>query len=290
MAKLQIVAGATSQSITIFIQNSASTTGGGLTGLTATAASLICYYTWSGTNTTATQATLAALASVGTAWASNGFIEIDSTHMPGTYRLDLNNTAIESGKGRSVVYYLSGASSMAPCVFEIELTAVDNQSTGFGLVDVSANAVQINGVSTSSVTTVNANIGETQPINFTGTAGSALVKVDVTDIATAAVNPALAQLGVNAVNIGGQAVALDANNLLKVDVEDVNGVASIETGVNLVGMLRVMGSTTAGLLTGAGTGTEVFNAVNATASTKTRVNASVDSSGNRTAITYTFTT
>lgn len=44
-----------------------------------------------------------------------------------------------------------------------------------------ADAAKINGVSTSSVTTVNANIGTTQPTNFTGTGGSALVKTDVQD-------------------------------------------------------------------------------------------------------------
>jgi len=39
----------------------------------------------------------------------------------------------------------------------------------------------INNVATTSVTTVSANVGTTQPINFTGTAGSALVKGDVLD-------------------------------------------------------------------------------------------------------------
>jgi hypothetical protein len=48
------------------------------------------------------------------------------------------------------------------------------------------NATAINAVSTSSVTTVNANIGETQPINFTGTGASALVKCDTVDVAGSA--------------------------------------------------------------------------------------------------------
>jgi hypothetical protein len=102
------------------------------------------------------------------------------------------------------------------------------------------NATQINGVSTSSVTTINANQGTTQPINFTGTGAGALVQsdtrdflghavvldannlpeVDIQDISGSAVSTSSAQLGVNVVNIAGQAAALDGNNLLKVDVED----------------------------------------------------------------------
>jgi hypothetical protein len=49
-----------------------------------------------------------------------------------------------------------------------------------GVVDV--NAKNINNVSTGSVTTINANQGTTQPVNFTGTAGSALVKTDMIDV------------------------------------------------------------------------------------------------------------
>lgn len=68
-----------------------------------------------------------------------------------------------------------------------------------------ADAAKINGVATTSVTTVNANIGTTQPVNFTGTSASALVKSDMVDIAGAAVNTSSAQLGVNVVNAAGTA-------------------------------------------------------------------------------------
>ncbi len=51
---------------------------------------------------------------------------------------------------------------------------------------VKGDAIDINSVAASSVTTINANVGTTQPINFTGTAGSALVQSDVIDIAGSA--------------------------------------------------------------------------------------------------------
>jgi hypothetical protein len=62
-------------------------------------------------------------------------------------------------------------------------TAVASPATG-GIPDV--NEKNINNVSTSTVTTVNANIGTTQPVNYTGTAGSALVKSDVIDFNSSA--------------------------------------------------------------------------------------------------------
>lgn len=63
------------------------------------------------------------------------------------------------------------------------------------------NAVQVNGVATTSVTTVNANVGTTQPVNFTGTGASALAKSDVVDIAGAAVDKTVAQVGANIVEV-----------------------------------------------------------------------------------------
>lgn len=68
------------------------------------------------------------------------------------------------------------------------------------------NAVQVNGVATTSVTAVNANLGTTQPVNFTGTGASALVKSDTVDIAGAAVSTSTAQIGANIVQVIGDPV------------------------------------------------------------------------------------
>ena len=74
-----------------------------------------------------------------------------------------------------------------------------------GIPDV--NVKNINNVSTSSVTTISANQGTTQPINFTGTGASALVKSDTVDIAGAAVSTTVAQIGVNIVNVAADTAA-----------------------------------------------------------------------------------
>lgn len=140
MAKLSIVAGATSQSVNVFIQNSGSTTGAGLTGLVFNTTNLIAYYSFTGANAGSVQITLATLAAVNSAYSSGGFKEIDSTNMAGWYRLDLPNAAITTGKGRAVSIHLSGAANMAPCPLEIELTGWDNQDGVHGGMTALPNA------------------------------------------------------------------------------------------------------------------------------------------------------
>src|SRR3984957_9448646 len=118
--KLSIKAGATSQSVLVFVQNNSVTTGVGLTGLVFNTSGLTAYYSFAGAAATSTAITLATLASVTSAWSSGGFKEIDSTNMPGVYRLDIPNAALASSNGRSVVIYLQGAANMAPLPLEVE--------------------------------------------------------------------------------------------------------------------------------------------------------------------------
>ena len=125
-----------------------------------------------------------------------------------------------------------------------DMTDIAGVAVSTTTAQIGTNAVQINGVATTPVTTINANQGTTQPVNFTGTAGSALVKGDMTDIAGAAVNPALAQVGANAVQLNGISTTgittisanvgtaqpinftgTGASALVQDDVRDINGVA-----------------------------------------------------------------
>jgi hypothetical protein len=158
MAKLSILAGATSQTINIFIQNSSVTTGAGLTGLAYNSGSLTAYYTFPKTSPVAIS--LVTQTATG-AYSSGGFVEIDSTNNKGLYRLDIPNAAIASGNGRFVTILLQGATNMVPCVLEIELTAIDNQSVAFGLSiakttnitgfnDIAASAIVSSGAITTS--------------------------------------------------------------------------------------------------------------------------------------------
>lgn len=167
MAKFEILAGTTSKLLRLFIQNNSVTTGAGLTGLAFNTAGLTAYYIREGANAT-TQITLATQ-TLGT-WATGGFIVVDGTNMPGVYELSIPNAAIAAG-AKSVLVFLQGATNMAPLPLEIELTAVDNQSTSYGLslakttnitgfndiaatAIVSSGAITTSGGAVSTVTTV----------------------------------------------------------------------------------------------------------------------------------------
>lgn len=201
--KLARKVGVTSQIFQVFIRDSSSTTGAGLTGLVFNTASLVAYY-HRDTDTTATAISLVTM-TVGT-FTSSGLKEIDATNMPGWYQLCPPNAALASGAA-SVAIHLKGATNMAPLPIEVDLdaqvdvtlwngTAVSSPATA-GIPDV--NVKNINNVSASSVTTVSANQGTTQPINFSGTGATAFAQSDVQNWIAAAPN-ALRDGKVDAIN------------------------------------------------------------------------------------------
>lgn len=126
----------TDQSVDVFIQDSSSTTGAGLTGLVFNSAGLSCYYR-RGALGSATALTLATLATIGTAHADGGFKEIDATNMPGWYRLDLSDAIVATGVAYASIQ-LKGAANMAPCNVEIQLDPVPGDITHVGGTAVSA--------------------------------------------------------------------------------------------------------------------------------------------------------
>src|SRR4051812_2637857 len=127
--KLQKLAGALSEIWQIFIQDSSSTTGAGLTGLAFNTASLVAYY-HRDNDTTPTVISLVTM-TVGT-FTSSGFKEIDSTNMPGWYQFCPPNAAIAAG-AKSCGFHLKGAASMAPLPIEVQLVSVNPDSAAFGL-------------------------------------------------------------------------------------------------------------------------------------------------------------
>ncbi len=139
MAKISIVKGTTSKLLDLFVQDSSSTVGAGLTGLAYNTGSLTGYYYREGA-ASAVAITLATM-TLGT-WATGGFIVADGTNMPGVYQLGIPDAALASG-ANSVVVMLKGAANMAPVILEIELTAVNNQSATAFVTSVALAASQI---------------------------------------------------------------------------------------------------------------------------------------------------
>ena len=127
MAKLFVQAQATSnRSEYVFVQDSASTTGGGKTGIAFNAASFSAYYVRppvAGVGGTAVSITLATQTVTG-AWSSGGWVEVDATNLPGIYRFDIPNAVFATGVDHAVVM-LKGASGMAPVSLEYQLVGFD---------------------------------------------------------------------------------------------------------------------------------------------------------------------
>lgn len=130
--KRLIKLGTTSKRLVIFIQDSSSTVGAGLTGLVYNSAGLAWYYWREDTGNAGGTAVTLATATRGT-FTSGGFKEVDATNLPGMYEIGVPDAALASGAGW-VVMMLRGAANMAPVTIEIQLVAFDpNDATRLGL-------------------------------------------------------------------------------------------------------------------------------------------------------------
>jgi len=128
------------------VQDSASTTGGGKTGIAFNAASFTAYYVRPAGSATAI--TLATQTVTG-AWSSGGWVEVDATNLPGIYRFDIPNAVFATGVDHAIVM-LKGASGMAPVSLEYQLVGFDPATSW--LTTVQTTAAVWNGVRASYTT------------------------------------------------------------------------------------------------------------------------------------------
>ena len=233
MAKLSIKAGTTSKSVGVFIQDSSRSDAGGLTGLTYNTSGLTAYW-YQPRIAASTAITLVTLSGPTAAFSSGGFVEMDATHAPGHYRLDIPNVALTGATDMVVV--LRGATNMAQVQLEIELTATDNQDAVRGGLSAlpntscTTNASLITSGTGTDQLSVTAGIGKANAVQwvggtipavnvtgiplvdakyllgtiFTTPATAGVLDINVKNIANAAVSTTTAQLGVNVVKINAQ--------------------------------------------------------------------------------------
>jgi uncharacterized membrane protein YuzA (DUF378 family) len=253
-------AGDTSTILQIFIQDSSSTTGAGLTGLLFNSGSLTAYY-HKDTDTTATAIALVTM-TVGT-FTSSGFKEIDSTNMPGWYQFCPPDAALStSGSPKSVGIHLKGATNMAPLAIEIQLITFDLQlaaltaaaiatgvwtdtTAGDFTVGVSIGKSVMNGVALGTGLTINAYTGDTPQTGDSfgriGALGAGLT--GITNVTLAASQPGVTiptvttvtnQLTAAAVAAGvwRDAVAADFTQASSIGKSVMNGVA-LGTGLTI---------------------------------------------------------
>ena len=107
---ITIAPGSTSQSIELYL---------GATGLTASTAGLSARY--NRTRTASVNIPLVAR-TIAQAWTSGGFAEVDSVYMPGVYRLDIPDAAVDVGAD-DVTVVVRGASGTNGAVMTIKLSS-----------------------------------------------------------------------------------------------------------------------------------------------------------------------
>lgn len=140
-----ILKDASSQSIDVFLQSIAS--GTGVTGVAHNASGLAVWFR-RGSRTQPAKVGLNTLASADSAYTSGGWVEVNSSSMPGQYRLDLPDASVATGVDR-VYFYVQMTNGTLPYPFEVEL--VDALDVSAGKVNVGMiNGVLVSGVGTSA--------------------------------------------------------------------------------------------------------------------------------------------
>lgn len=165
--KRKLTAGQTSVSLPIFIQNTSSATGGGLSGLTSGTSGLVAEYRRRGqsawTAITLTSKTL------GT-WTSGGIVADGA--LGGAYELDLPDAVCASG-ARWVAVRLYGAANMLPCLIEIELDVIDYSTAWLTTLGATAPSdwINANSVASDAVNKISDGILTRNVSNVESTAG-----------------------------------------------------------------------------------------------------------------------
>lgn len=132
--KQNIKAGTTSKRLVVFIQDVSKNTGEGITGLSSASPGLTWAYWREDTGNSGGVPVTVASATRGT-FTSGGFVEIDSTTLPGFYEIGIPNAVLSATNTPSwAVCQLLGALNMASISIEFQLVYYDpNDAVRLGL-------------------------------------------------------------------------------------------------------------------------------------------------------------
>lgn len=129
MSKQTTTKGKTSRSLPVFIQDTTSTTGGGLSGVTSASSGLVLEYRRQGQSSW-TSVTPVAGKTLGT-YLSGGIVADGS--LAGAYEVDFPDAAFASASGVEwVACRIRGVANMLPALIEVQLDTVDYQTDAFG--------------------------------------------------------------------------------------------------------------------------------------------------------------
>lgn len=225
---------ATSQRTRLFIQDSTSTSGAGLAGLTATSSGLSAYYHLAGAGTTVAiplvAGTLGTYVNSGGAGTGGGFIAVDSF---GLYEICLPDAMLAGGEP---ILVLRGATNMVPNLSEYQLTGADFSATLGG-----ANALLAFGAGTGQI---NPTAGAV-PATVAGPVGSVTGNVGGNLVGSVGSVTAPVTVGTNNDKLGYGLSTGERNSLSGVilsDTSDTLGADIVALGTNLTAVFNRIGA------------------------------------------------
>lgn len=172
--------------------------------------------------------------------------------------------------------------------------AIDAATFAAGAIDaaaIAANAIGASELATDAVSEIQAAVAAGSVASVTGAVGSVTGNVGGSVGSVAAGGIAAASFAAGAIDASAIAAdAIGSSELATTAVTEITDAIlalTIETGLTLKNALRVIAAAAAGKLSGAATATVVIR--NAAADDKNRVTATVDSSGNRSAVSLDLT-
>jgi hypothetical protein len=181
--KLIVTKGTVGMFVYVFIRDSSSTTGAGLTGLAYNTAGLTAYYVRPFGNPTA----ITLVSGTNGAFTAGALYEVSSANMPGLYRFDVPDVVFSSNTPFWSYVMLKGAANMEPCVMEFQLTSFELQtalsSQTVGAVASGVNTVQLAGQAVTAAAGVTFPASVASPTNIT--AGTITTVTNLTNAPTA---------------------------------------------------------------------------------------------------------
>lgn len=228
MAKQLVQLNNTSRTEYVWIQDSSSSTGAGLTGLTSLSAGLTLTYVVE--RGSPGSLGIAALTNANDAWASGGFIAVSTALMPGLYRLDIPNVVFQTAD--KAVVMLKGAANMVPVVLEYQIVGFNpDDAVRLGLTALpSAAAGAAGGLPTGNAS------GQ---VTVAGTATGAITS---SSFAAGAINAAAVATGaIDADSLATDAVEEIADGILKRNLDSSGNEASTtSSGRTVRNALRIL--------------------------------------------------
>jgi hypothetical protein len=220
----------------------------------------------------------------GTAILSGSMAKLDDANTTGFYSEQITLSAANGfEKGKCYTIYVSATvgSVTGTLHHTLQIEAeVDANRLNWANVDNPTTTVGLSGTTVKTATDV-----ETDTADIQGRLPAALVSGRIDSSVGAVAAGAITAAAIATDAIDADALATDAVTEIATGMLDL--AAGVETGLTLRQAMRLIAAASAGKLSGAATTTIVIR--NAVADSKDRITATVDSSGNRSAITVDLT-